>query len=68
AYIYQTNKDMTTGSVELENVKKRCLEYAVSLYKKEKLSLAKAAEIAELNLEQFISELKKRNIKIETDL
>lgn len=68
AYIYQTNKDMTTESVELENVKSRLVDYATSLYKKKKLSLAKSAEIAELNLEDFIKELKKRNIFIETGI
>ena len=67
-YIYQTNKDMTTESVELENVKKRLVYYSISLYIKKKLSLAKAAEISELKLEDFINELKKRNISIETGI
>ncbi len=68
AYIYQTNKDMTTESVELTNLKNRLVHYAISLYKKKKLSLAKAAEIAELNLEDFINELKERAIFIETGI
>ncbi len=67
-YIYQTNKDMTTESVELENVKNKLVNYSISLYKKKKLSLAKAAEISELKLEDFINELKKRNISIETGI
>ena len=68
AYIYQTNKDMTTESVELENVKRKLVDYSISLYKKKKLSLVKAAEISELKLENFIEELKKRNISIETGI
>ena len=68
AYVYQTNKDMTTESVELENVKNRLVDYSISLYKKKKLSLAKASEIAEIKLEDFIKELKKRDISIETGI
>lgn len=68
AYVYQTNKDMTTNSVELNNVKNKLLEYAISLYKKGKLSPAKAAEIAEISLETFVRELKKRGIKIDTGI
>ncbi|MDP2926452.1 MAG: UPF0175 family protein [Nanoarchaeota archaeon] len=68
AYIYQTNKDMTTQSVELQNVKSKLLEYSLSLYKKGKLSLAKSAEIAEVSIENFIKELKKRGIKVSTGI
>jgi predicted HTH domain antitoxin len=67
-YIYQTNKDMTTESVELNNVRNRLVYYSISLYKKKKLSLAKAAEISELKLDDFIKELKKRKISIETGI
>lgn len=68
AYIYQTNKDMTTQSVELQNVKSKLLEYSLSLYKKGKLSLAKSAEIAEVSIENFIKELRKRGIKVSTGI
>lgn len=68
AFIYQTNKEMTTQSVELDNVRSRLIEYAISLYRKEKLSLVKAAEIAELQIKEFISELKERGIRINTGI
>ncbi len=68
AYIYQTNKNMTIDSVELENVKRKLVDYAISLYKKKKLSLVKAAEISELKLDDFVNELKRRNIAIETGI
>jgi predicted HTH domain antitoxin len=68
AFIYQTNKDMTTQSVELENVKRRLLEYSISLYKKEKLSLVKSSEISGLKIEEFIKELNKRGVKISTGI
>lgn len=68
AYIYQTNKDMTTQSVELQNVKSKLLDYVISLYEKDKLSVAKAAEIAEMPLDKFVAEIKKRGLKIKTGL
>ncbi len=68
AYIYQTNKDMTTQSVELNNVKGKILDYSISLFKKGKVSLAKAAELAEIKLEKFLQELKKRGIKVSTGI
>ncbi len=68
AYIYQNNKEMTTESVELNNVKSKIVDYAIALYKKKKLSLAKSAEIAELSLEDFIKKLKGKKIPIETGI
>lgn len=39
---------------------------AVELYRKDKVSLMRAAEIAEMDLESFKDELEKRNITVET--
>lgn len=66
AYIYQTNKEMTTQSVELENVKSKITEYAVALYRKNKLSFAKSAEIAGVSASRFMAILKERGLKVET--
>jgi predicted HTH domain antitoxin len=66
SYIYSTNKDMTTQSVELENVKKRIIEYAIALFKKKKLSFVKAAKIAGIPVSRFVSILKERGLEIET--
>jgi len=68
AYIYQTNKEMTTESLELKNVKNKLVDYSVSLYRKKKVSLAKASEIAELDLSDFIKELNKKGISVETGM
>jgi len=39
-------------------------KYALSLYRDEKISLSAAAEIAEMDLYEFIAECKKNNIPV----
>ncbi len=66
AFIYQTNKDMTTQSVQLQSVLKNKVTYAISLFRKNKVSLGKASEIAEMSPKQFLQDLKKKGIQVET--
>jgi predicted HTH domain antitoxin len=39
-------------------------DYALSLYRKNKISLSVAAEIAEMNIYEFIAECKKNNVPV----
>ncbi len=48
-----------------KNPEKR-IRITINLYKKGKISLMRASEIAEMDLESFKEELKERGIKIET--
>ncbi|AKG90785.1 putative small protein [Geoglobus ahangari] len=41
---------------------------AIELYREEKVSLGKAAEIAELSIREFLYELRKRGVEINYDL
>lgn len=66
AFIYQTNKDMTTQSVQLTNVLKNKVQYAIVLFRKDKVSLGKASEIAEMNPREFLQLLKKKGIVVKT--
>jgi len=65
AYIYFTFPNMTTESRVLERVKRKRERLAVSLYKKGKVSLSKAAQIAGMGIGDFIEFLKERKIPIE---
>lgn len=64
AYIYFTFPEMTTESRALERIMKKRKNLAVSLYRKGKVSLSKAAKIAGMSLSEFIEVLRKRNIGV----
>lgn len=68
AFIYQSNRKMTIHSVELENVLKNKIHYALMLFKKEKISLGKASEIAELSPDKFVKKLKDVKLYVETGI
>jgi len=65
AYIYFTFPHMTTESQVLERIKHRRERLAVSLYKRGKVSLSKAAQIAGMSVGDFIELLKKRRVLVE---
>ena len=65
AYIYFTFPNMTTESRVLERIKRKRERLAVSLYKKGKVSLSKAAQIAGMSVGDFIELLKKRRVPVE---
>lgn len=67
AYIYFTFPKMTTESRVLERIKNKRKRLAISLYKKGKVSLSKAAQIAGMSVSDFIELLKKRRIPVELD-
>ena len=53
-FVYFTFPDFTDESLVLEKVKKNRKQVALKLYRKEKVSIQRAAEIAEEPLEKFI--------------
>lgn len=65
AYIYFTFPNMTTESRVLERIKRKREGLAVSLYRKGKVSLSKAAQIAGMSVRDFIELLRKRRIPVE---
>ncbi|MFH1972664.1 MAG: UPF0175 family protein [archaeon] len=56
--IYFTFPNMTQESLVLDNIKKHRKKIAIELYKKGKISLQRASEIADLPLEIFVEEIK----------
>jgi len=64
ALIYFSYPKMTKESRVLDRILKNREKIAVKLYLKEKVSLAKAAEIAGKSLSEFIKYLKRQGIKI----
>lgn len=58
-FIYITFPDMCEDSIELKNLIKKRRQIAISLYKKEKVSIGKAAEIAGMSISAFTKELPK---------
>jgi len=65
AYIYFAFPNMTTESRVLERIKRKREGLAVSLYRKGKVSLSKAAQIAGMSVRDFIELLRKRRIPVE---
>lgn len=63
-FIYASYPDYTTESVIKEKVLKNRIPISISLYKKEKVSLEKAAFLAGMSLEDFIYELRRQNENI----
>ncbi len=68
ALVYFTFPEMATASRKLNEIIKKRTELAISLYSKGKVSLEKAAEIAGMNLLDFINLLKRRKVPIELSL
>lgn len=66
AFIYSTFPETTDESDIKEEVEKRRLFSAISLFRRGKLSLEKSAEVAGLSLREFIIELKTRGIPLTT--
>ncbi len=65
AYIYFSFPHLITESRVLDRIKRKRDRVAVSLYKKGKVSLSKAAHIAGMSVGNFIELLKKRRIPVE---
>lgn len=65
AFVYFTFPEMTKESLEIENIKRRRKKLALKLYRKGKISLAKAAEISGLSIEEFMSILRKEQIGVQ---
>jgi len=65
-FIYFTFPEMTKESVKIEKIKPKRKSIALSLYAKSKISLGKALEIAEMNIDNFIKEAKSKGIQIYT--
>jgi predicted HTH domain antitoxin len=55
---------MRKESIKFENIKQKRNTIALNLYRKGKISVGKAAEIAGMTIETFIRFLKQRNIEV----
>lgn len=64
AYIYFTFPEMTVESRAIERIMRKRMRLAISLYKKGKVSLSKAAQIAGVSVSDFIELLRKRKTGI----
>ncbi len=65
-FIYFTFPEMTKESIKIEKIMPKRKNIALSLYAKSKISLGKALEIAEMNIDNFIKEAKSKGIQIYT--
>lgn len=63
-FMYFSYPEMRTESVEFERIKENRRLIAIRLYEKGKVSLGKAAEIAELSQEEFIETLREKGIPV----
>jgi predicted HTH domain antitoxin len=63
-YVYFSFPEMTEESIEYKNILAKRKEIAISLFKKRKVSLGKASEIAGLPIEDFMKLLKSYNISL----
>ncbi len=64
AYVYFSFPEMTKQSVKLDQAKKARESAAIKLFSHGKLSIGKASQIAGMNKEKFIYELRKRKISV----
>jgi predicted HTH domain antitoxin len=64
AYVYFSYPDMTLESIILERIRKKRVEIAVSLYRKRKVSIGKAAFIAGVSQEDFIRKAQESGISV----
>lgn len=65
-FIYYTYPEMTKESIKIQKIKPKRKNIALSLYAKSKISLGKALEIAEMNIDNFIIEAKLKGIQVYT--
>ena len=65
--VYFTYPEYTKESRIYNDIIRKRVNIAESLYKKEVVSLGKAAEIAGMSIEKFVEYLKKRGIEIKVD-
>lgn len=63
--VYFSYPDMTSKSLVKKDIENKREKIAVSLLKKGKISIAKAAEIAGMSMSSFHNKLKREGIKIE---
>ena len=63
-FIYFSYPKMRKESLKFQKIKRKRETIAISLYQKGKVSLGKAAEIAGMTIETFISLLKRMNIEV----
>ena len=63
-FIYYSYPEMRVDSVEFAEIDKNRVQIAISLFGKRKVSLGKAALIAGMSQDDFISELKATGIKV----
>lgn len=63
-FIYFTYPKMVTESIKFEEIKSKRGEIAVSLYRKRKVSIGKAAQIAGLSQEDFIRKAQANNVTV----
>ena len=63
-YVYFSFPEMTEESIEYKNILAKREEIALSLFRKRKVSLGKASEIAGLPIEDFMKLLKLHNIPL----
>lgn len=63
-FIYFSYPHMVTESIKLNEIKAKRCEIAVSLYRKKKVSIGKAALIAGLSQEDFINKAKSDNVTV----
>lgn len=63
-FIYFSYPKMRKESLKFQKIKSKRESIAISLYRKGKVSLGKAAEIAGMTMETFISLLKRMNIEV----
>lgn len=64
AFIYFSYPDYTEESVKIQDILAKRREIALKLFKKDKISIGKAAEIAGISIENFKKELIKKRISI----
>jgi predicted HTH domain antitoxin len=65
AFVYFTYPDMTEESVEVKRLIPKRKEIAVQLYRKQKVSLGKASELAGVRVDEFVDYLKKEGVSAE---
>lgn len=62
--VYRTFPEFTVNSAIKDDLEKRREEIAISLYVKGKVSLGKAAEIAGMSVDEFMSLLRRKGIEV----
>lgn len=63
-FMYFSYPHMTIESIKFEEIKKKRGEIAISLYRKKKVSLGKAALVAGLSQEDFIKKAQANNVTV----